>query len=102
MAEQTAMENFNSVMSAAIRKAARQLRETSLNLAAPCGCTPAVRCDRHCRARITTWRDVHGHLTWEARCNGSRGEFQCGAAFGDLDRVHDWATAHVIDHRRQR
>jgi len=104
MAEPTAMEEFNDVVSAAIRKVAQQLRENALNIPAPCGCTRQARCDRHCRVKIRLRVDEEGRA-WIAECNGGG---RSGRVFGhgnsrvwclSLSALHEDGAEHIREHR---
>ncbi|HLR94987.1 MAG TPA: hypothetical protein VK053_10705 [Jiangellaceae bacterium] len=88
---------------AAVRAAAEEILERSRALPAPCGCTPTARCDRHCRVKIHPTRDLQGHRSWSAECDG-RGNLDyphdsSRVRCGDLWTLHDWATEHVARHR---
>lgn len=104
MAEQTEMQRFTNAMNTAICKAAQQLLEESRNLPAPCGCTPKVRCDRHCRVKIRLRVDDDGRA-WVAECNGGgrNGQvFQHGDSRVwclSLPSLHKVAAEHVREHR---
>lgn len=96
-------ETTKAAVAGAIRKAAAELLEQSRSLPAPCSCTPAVRCDRHCRVRIRLRvDDVRG---WVAECNGGG---RPGRVFGhgdsrvwclSLSALHEDGAEHIREHR---
>jgi hypothetical protein len=95
---------FTDAVNTGIRKAAQQILEQARNFPAPCGCTPKVRCDRHCRVKIRLRVDDDGRA-WVGECNGGG---RNGHVFGHTDSrvwclslpaLHKVAAEHIMDHR---
>lgn len=104
MAEQTEMQRFTEAVNVGIRKVAQQILDQARNLPAPCGCTPKVRCDRHCRVKIRLRVDDDGRA-WIAECNGGGRDDR---VFGHRDSrvwclslpaLHEVAAEHIREHR---
>jgi hypothetical protein len=89
-----------NAVNTALRNAARELLEQSRSIPAPCGCAPQVRCDKHCRVKIQRAHDDGGHPGWVARCNGRSNGMLCTTGSISLPSLHDWATNHIINHRK--